>query len=115
MAIQTIAEDAKMLHKAKEKAKNRQYKSAINLYNRILKAKGEDALIYYNRAIMKSKIGDIEGAVTDCKKSIQLDPHNNAAAHYLKAFTKESMEDLKNGGKPAKKVFELVKTYGNFF
>lgn len=63
------------------KAKSGDYSGAIEDYNKFLEiSDGENnAFAYNNRGFAKLKLNDIEGALSDIEKSIQLDPKNSFA------------------------------------
>ena len=52
-----------------EKADNGNYEEAINEFNRIILLNPDDASLYFARATLKVRLGDIEGARQDFEMS----------------------------------------------
>ncbi|KAK3753326.1 hypothetical protein QZH41_015276 [Actinostola sp. cb2023] len=83
---------AKSLHAKKQEGNDAfgsgQYEKAYNLYTEALEIdplnKCTNAKLYYNRAVVGSKINKIEEAIEDCSKAVELD------LTYTKAYLKRA-------------------------
>ncbi len=64
------------------KADNEEYEDAINEFTNVLSQNPNDANAYFNRATLKVRIGDIEGARSDFKMSENC--HNNYKLEFEK-------------------------------
>ncbi|MES2516389.1 MAG: hypothetical protein V4580_19700 [Bacteroidota bacterium] len=61
------------------KLKMKDYKGAIELFDKCLALKPDFAYAYSNRAFCKSQLDDVSGALKDIQKSLDLDPNNSYA------------------------------------
>src|SRR5260221_71516 len=68
---------------------------------------------YYNRGILRGKIGDLEAAVTEYRKYIELEPRNadgyGKLAWVLATVSKDSIRDGTKAVEYARKAAELTK------
>lgn len=55
---------------------------AIELYSQIIELEPRDVLAYYNRGVAKKKVGDLQGAIQDYDKVIEINP-NYPDAYFL--------------------------------
>jgi len=55
------------------------YKGAIELFDKSIQLKPDFAYAYSNKAFCKLQLGDIAGASKDIQKSLELDPNNSYA------------------------------------
>ena len=85
-------------HAARAKADGKQAqgknKSAIAIYNRVLKLNPDVFEVYGNRGAAKSSIGDYVGAIEDYDKAIQLNP-NDTIAYYNRGRAKGLLGESK--------------------
>ncbi len=85
-------------HAARAKADGKQAqgknKSAIAIYNRVLKLNPDVFEVYGNRGSAKSSIGDYVGAIEDYDKAIQLNP-NDTIAYYNRGRAKGLLGESK--------------------
>ena len=58
--------------KGNSKSSLRDYRSAIEYYNKAIELKSDFADAYKNRALAKKLFGDLEGAKADSKKADEL-------------------------------------------
>ena len=74
------------------KIDSKDYKGAIELFDKSLALKPDFAFGYSNRGFCKLQLGDIVGATKDLNKSINLDPNNSYA---LKNFALIKIKEKK--------------------
>jgi tetratricopeptide (TPR) repeat protein len=60
---------------------------ALGLFNQVIDHESsQDPIHFYNRGLAKQTLGDKNGAITDFKKTLQLQPNYEAAKNSLKAL-----------------------------
>uniref|UniRef100_A0A1I7RKR3 TPR_REGION domain-containing protein n=2 Tax=Bursaphelenchus xylophilus TaxID=6326 RepID=A0A1I7RKR3_BURXY len=86
-----------------------EYQEAIDLYTEALQLQPENALrivLYRNRAMVRLKIEDYEGAENDCDKVLELDGADSKAL-YRRALAREQLEKVGQAFKDAKEAARL--------
>lgn len=79
------------------------YKGAITAYNIAISFDSIDVMLFFNRGLAKTKDGDLEGAIKDYIKVIELDPEyainvfNNSDFGYTLALHQVSISKYKEG------------------
>jgi tetratricopeptide (TPR) repeat protein len=69
-------------------------------------AYGDPAIDYYNRGVRKQEKGDLDGAIADCTKAIELDPRD-AESHVNRASAKRRKGDLEGALADCTQALEL--------
>ncbi|MBR1680889.1 tetratricopeptide repeat protein, partial [bacterium] len=66
---------------------NQEWQKAINTINFYLKFQPKNDNLYENRALAKYNLNDIDGAISDCDKALELNPQNpwafSGKAYYM--------------------------------
>ena len=71
----------------------REYKKAIDYYDKIIKYDLKDTSVYYNRGNAKYNLKDLEGAISDYDKAIEYNP-KFASAYYNRGGAKKALGDF---------------------
>lgn len=69
------------------------FKTAINFYNKAIKANPNSYRAYGFRGFAKTYLDDYQGAILDCTKAIQLNPHYKEA-FIFRGDAKKATNDL---------------------
>jgi DnaJ family protein C protein 7 len=109
---------AKILKEKKEKGnelfKSGQYREAHTVYTEALKIdefnKDINSKLFYNRALVNAKLGNIRDAITDCTEALKSNPN------YLKAILRRAkcyydLENFEECVKDYEAAFQLEKTH----
>ncbi|MBR1943034.1 tetratricopeptide repeat protein [bacterium] len=79
---------------------NQEWQKALNTINFYLKLQPKNDNLYENRALAKYHLNDIDGAIEDCNKALELNPENtwvlSGKAYYSFVKTKEFTPEIKN-------------------
>lgn len=86
-------------HNGLVKAKEQDYKGAIEEYNKAIQLDSNNATVLYNRGISKAKLMDFRGAISDYTKSILISPQadtyfNRAISYYKSNLNQEAILDF---------------------
>lgn len=109
---------AKSLREKKEKGnelfKNYKFRDALAMYGQALRVdplnKDTNSKLYYNRALVNTKLGNIKEALVDCNEALKINPT------YLKALLKRAkcyhdLEKYEECVEDYKAALEMEKTY----
>jgi len=99
-----IAED--YFYSGNTKYELKDYKGALQDYNKAIELNPNYALAYYNRGVAKDKLKDYRRALQDYNKAIELNP-NYALAYYNRGGAKIRLEQKNNGCLDLSKAGEL--------
>lgn len=75
-------------------ANNKNYLQALDKCMEALKKYPDEAELYYWSAVVKTKIGDINSAITDFNKAIELNP-DNSSIYVMRGVAKSDLGDNK--------------------
>jgi len=81
----------------------------MELYSRIIEIDPNIAEVYNNRGILRKEMNDLDGALQDYNKAIELNP--NDAAYYNRGILKKDMNDLDGALQDYNKAIELNPNY----
>ena len=116
-----------LLEQANNKFDLRDYKGAIELYNRIIELNPNFPEVFYNKGFAKYKLLDYQGAIDDFTKAIKLNPdyseafykrglakdvlnnitQNDPEAFYNRGVTKDGLKDYKGAFEDYTKAFKI--------
>uniref|UniRef100_A0AC35UAV9 TPR_REGION domain-containing protein n=1 Tax=Rhabditophanes sp. KR3021 TaxID=114890 RepID=A0AC35UAV9_9BILA len=90
-----------------------EFKKAIDTYTEAIQAVGDEdkvlrAVLYRNRAMVKFRIDDFEGAESDCTKTLELDGVDGKA-YFRRAQAREQLEKFGQAYADAKEAYKLNK------
>ena len=78
--------------------KNQEWQKALNKINVYLKIRPKNDNLYENRALVKYNLNDIDGAIKDCDKALELNPKNSwvlsAKAYYTFVKTRKMTPEI---------------------
>jgi len=77
--------------KARELVRSSEPQKALDLINPYLSEKSDSAALWALSGGAKAKMGDLDGAIFELKKSIELDPTSSTAHHNLGVMLKKSL------------------------
>jgi tetratricopeptide (TPR) repeat protein len=83
-----------------------EYVDVLNDYANCLQINPEFPYAYYNRAYVKCKIRDYEGALADLNKAIDIEK-DFAEAYFNRGLTKIYLDDVNGGAMDLSKAGEL--------
>ncbi|MGP8214494.1 MAG: tetratricopeptide repeat protein [Bacteroidia bacterium] len=96
-------------YKIVKETKNDKYEMALADFSKLIQIEPDFAFAYYNRAYVKYKLQDFNGAVDDYSKAIQIDP-DMADAYYNRGLLLFCLGDKLNSCQDFSKAGELGRT-----
>ena len=79
---------------------NQEWKKALNTINFLVKIQTKNDNLYENRALAKYNLNDIDGAIKDCDKALELNPKNawslSSKAYFLFVKNKKITPEIKS-------------------
>lgn len=74
-------DQGELIYLAGKKHDDGEYRESIEILNEVIEYDPENILAYLNRAASKTKLKDIDGAIKDCQRVVNID-HKNMLAHF---------------------------------
>lgn len=69
-----------------------EFESAESCFNRMVKQYPKSCRVYYDRAVIRRKMGDIPGSIDDCTQALRLNPNFAAAVGYRAKMYKRNRQ-----------------------
>lgn len=104
--IEGVETEYELLKKGYKRVVMKDYKSAVQIYTRIIDLNPENVEAYAYRGLCKYHLKDFEGAIIDFNKAIQFQP-DYAEVYDLRGIARGELGDKEGACEDWKKSFEL--------
>ena len=99
------------------KLDKKEYKEAINDYDKAIELNKKFSEAYYNRALAKNYLKDYKGAIADYSESLELDSTNIQALNALnnRGLAKKALEDYDGAVEDYTKAINLNESFASAY